>query len=185
MDEPHLMEVIDWVYSTFTGFNTRSMWVGGHFWDFFYTASFAFKPAIADKVKGAIVMSGGRAYRACAANISVIATAAKNDIGPLPDPGSIPTSHRCDAQQQETLGNNTHMFWPNCSPDFVHANHLMLGKGHIDYMDAELVESIVDWIKIAEQKYHQRQQPYCYCINRTKQQGPAVYKLRSKYFYGL
>ena len=49
------------------------------------------------------------------------------------------------------LGNTTETFWPNCDPGFVHANYLMLGKMHIDFMDKEVVSSIVDWIKLARQ----------------------------------
>ena len=42
-------------------------------------------------------------------------------------------------------------FWPNCDPGFAHANYLMKTKQHASFMDASVVKSIVDWIKLVRQ----------------------------------
>ena len=151
-DEPYLMHVIDYVYKNFGDkFDIRSMWVGGHSWGAFYTAQFGCKPELADKVKGLIIMSGSPTVPACGSKVSLIDTNAEMDIGPPLDQGMLPMTHGCDASMMKMDGNNTETFWPNCDPGFVHANYLMLGKMHIDSMDKEVVQSIVDWIKLARQ----------------------------------
>jgi hypothetical protein len=151
-DEPHLMEIVDWVYATFHGdgkFDIRAMWVGGHSWGAMYTTTFVCKPYLADKVKGAVIMSGIGSNPACAANISVISTAAEDDIGPVVNQGSVPMTHGCDASQMAKVGNNDETHWPNCDPGFTHANYLMLGKAHADSIDAEVVKRIADLMKAA------------------------------------
>jgi hypothetical protein len=127
------------------------MWVGGHSWGAFYTSTFVCKDYLKDKVKGAIIMSGSPTPPACSDRISVIDTNAEMDIGPPLNQGNWPMMHGCDAQMTQMLGNNTETFWPNCDPGFVHANYLMLGKMHIDFMDKEVVQSVVDWIKLSRQ----------------------------------
>ena len=147
VDEPHLMKIIDWVYSTFgSKLDIRQMWVGGHSWGAMYTAKFACKPELQDKVKGAIIMSGAPTMPACSSRISVIITVAENDIGPAADQGAIPMGHGCGAATMSMLGNNEQKLWPDCDPGFVHSTYRMLGKGHIDSMDAEVVKSIVDLV---------------------------------------
>jgi pimeloyl-ACP methyl ester carboxylesterase len=149
IDEPHLKEVIAWVYSTFKDFDIRSMWIGGHSWGAMYTTTYACRPELQDKVRGVILMSTFPTLPACASRISVINTNAENDIaGPLPQ-GSVPMQHGCGAEMTTKLGNNDQTLWPNCQPGFVHANYLMFGKGHADYMDDVVVKSIVDLIKSA------------------------------------
>jgi hypothetical protein len=148
-DEPYLMHIIDWVYKAFAAYDIRQMWVGGHSWGAMYTATFVCKDYIADKVKGAIIMSGLPTPPACADRIALIDTNAEMDIGPPLNQGNLPMTHGCDASMMTMLGNNTETFWPNCKPGFVHANYLMLGKMHTDFMDQEVVKSIVDWINIA------------------------------------
>jgi len=151
-DEPYLMHVIDYVYSHFGDkFQIKAMWVGGHSWGAFYASTFVCKDYIADKVKGVIIMSGSPNPPACSDRISVIDTNAEMDIGPPLEQGNWPTTHGCDASMMQTLGNNTETFWPNCDPGYVHANYLMLGKMHADFMDKEVVQSIVDWIKLSRQ----------------------------------
>lgn len=150
-DEPHLKAVIDWVYTTFKDFDIRAMWVGGHSWGAMYTSTFACKQELADKVKGAIIMSGFPTMPACSSRISVINTNAENDLaGPLPQ-GKIPMQHGCGAAEMKTLGNNTQTLWPNCQGGFVHSNYLMLGKQHADYIDAQVIKSIADLIKQSRQ----------------------------------
>jgi pimeloyl-ACP methyl ester carboxylesterase len=144
------MHIIDWVYQSFgSKLDIRAMWVGGHSWGAFYTAQFGCDARIADKVKGLIIMSGPPTLPVCWSVVSLIDTNAEMDIGPPLDQGTAPMSHGCQAMMTKMDGNNTETFWPGCSPGFVHANYLMLGKMHIDFMDDEVVHSIVDWIKLA------------------------------------
>lgn len=151
VDEPHLREVIDWVYTTFADFDIRSMWVGGHSWGAMYTPMFACKPEFEDKVDGLILMSTFPMLPACANRVSVINTNAEMDIaGPLPQ-GNLPMTHGCGAPEMHMLGNNEQTLWPNCDPGYVHSNYLMFGKAHADYMDPEVVKSIADLIKSARQ----------------------------------
>lgn len=157
-DEPHLMNIINWVYSTFNGegkFDIRAMWVGGHSWGGGYTARFGCKPEIADKVKGLIMMSGGGVGgfggASCANNISAIITTAEGDGREPSDQTMLAGTHGCGGGATEMILNNKHTFWPMCKPGFVHANYYMLGKEHATFMDKEVVKSIVDWIKLQRQ----------------------------------
>lgn len=148
-DLPHLMAVIDWVYTTFAALDIRAMWVAGHSWGAMYSTTFACRPDLADKVKGVVLSSGSGKNPACADRLSVISTAAENDIGPVINQGAIPVSHGCGASQTNMIGNNVETYWPDCKPGFVHANYLMLGKAHADYIDANVVARIADLIKLA------------------------------------
>jgi pimeloyl-ACP methyl ester carboxylesterase len=148
-DLPHLKEVIAWTYSTFKDFDIRSMWIGGHSWGAMFTTTYACTPELQDKVRGVVLMSTFPMMPACAGAISVINTNAENDIaGPLPQ-GNIPMQHGCGAPMTSKLGNNDFTLYPNCMKGFVHANYLMYGKAHADYMDDVVVKSIVDLIKQA------------------------------------
>jgi hypothetical protein len=159
-DEPHLMKIIEWVYANLNGpgkFDIRSMWVGGHSWGGGYTARFGCKPELADKVKGLIMMSGGGVGTggfggaACANKVSVVITMAEGD-GRMPsDQASVAGGHGCGMATTEMILQNVHTFWPMCQPGFVHANYYMLGKEHATFMDKEVVESIVDWVKLQRQ----------------------------------
>jgi hypothetical protein len=164
-DEPYLMDVIDWVYANLNGpdkFDIRAMWVGGHSWGGGYTATFGCKPELADKVKGLIMMSGGGipaagggfsfGGAACADKVSVILTMAEGDNRMPADQSALAMSHGCGATQTEMiLTTNVHTFWDECNPGFAHANYYMMGKEHATFMDKEVVESIVNWVKIARQ----------------------------------
>jgi hypothetical protein len=148
VDLPHLKQVIDWVYTTFTDFDIRSMWIGGHSWGAMFTTTYACGAELSDKVRGVILMSTFPTMPACSGRISVINTNAENDIaGPL-DQGDVPMQHGCGAPMTSKIGNNEETFWPNCQ-QFVHANYLMFGKAHADYIDAEVVKRIADLIKQA------------------------------------
>lgn len=148
-DLPHIMAVIDWVYTTFADFDIRAMWVSGHSWGAMYSTDFACKPELADKIKGAVLESGSGLPPACASRISLISTAAESDIGPVIDQGAIAAGHGCGAAQMNMIGNNKETYWPDCDGGFVHGNYFMLGKAHADYIDAEVVERIGDLIKLA------------------------------------
>jgi hypothetical protein len=148
-DLPHLYEVVDWVYSTFSDFDIRAMWIGGHSWGAMYTTTFVCDARFAGKVKGTVLMSGFGEAPACSAGLSIISSAAEVDIGPVVNQGLFPTTHGCGAAVTNMVGNNIETHWPNCSPGFVHANYLMLGKGHADYIDPEVVTRIGDLINEA------------------------------------
>ena len=84
---------------------------------------------------------------ACADRISVISSAAENDIGPVIDLNAIGASHGCGAAQMAKIGNNDELYWPDCNPGFTYASYFMLGKAHADYMDADVVKRIADLMK--------------------------------------
>ena len=148
-DMPHLMEVIDWAYEKFAKFDIRGMWVAGHSWGAMFTSRFACDPAIQDKVVGAFLQSGTGMNASCASRISLISSAAEDDIGPVVAQGQVPQSHGCGAPQESMLGNNVETYWPDCNEGFVHANYYMLGKAHADYIDAEVVKRVGDLINLA------------------------------------
>jgi pimeloyl-ACP methyl ester carboxylesterase len=150
-DEPHLMEVIEWVYRTFSDFDIRSMWVGGHSWGSAYTARFGCKAELADKVRGLVLMSGGGIGGAggpsCSNRVSALVSMAEGD-GRMPsDQTALATAHGCSAAQRSTILMNDVTVWPNCDSNYVHANYYMRGKQHATYMDAEVVRHIGDLIK--------------------------------------
>jgi hypothetical protein len=146
-DLPHIMEVIDWVYTTFADFDIRQMWVAGHSWGAMYSTRFVCDPAIADKVRGAVLQSGTGMNPACASKLSVISTAADGER--MIDQNANAASHGCDAAQMGMILNNAETHWPNCNPGYVHASYQMHGKAHADYMDADLVKRVADLIKLA------------------------------------
>ena len=110
------------------------------------TRTYACLPELADRMKGAVLVSGGRTNPSCANRLAVIGTAAEDDIGPVVDQGTVLASHGCDAAQTSTLGNNEETLWPSCDPGFAHASYFMLGKQHSSPIDAEVVERIADLI---------------------------------------
>jgi hypothetical protein len=149
-DEPHLMEIIDWVYATFHGdgkFDIRGMWVGGHSWGAMYTSTFACKDELADKIVGAFPMGGMGRQVACADRISILSAAAEDDIGPVVDQGDVPASNGCGAPIETTLEENIETLWPDCDPGFVYANYFMLGKVHESPIDDIVVARTADLIK--------------------------------------
>ena len=146
-DLPHIMEVIDWVYTTFADFDIRAMWISGHSWGAMYSTNLVCAPELADKVKGAVLESGSGMPPACAERLSVISSAAENDIGPVIDLNAIGAAHGCGAAQMAKIGNNNELYWPDCNPGFTYASYLMLGKAHADYMDADVVKRIADLMK--------------------------------------
>ena len=150
LDEPHLMAVIDWVYETFDGegkFDIRGMWVGGHSWGAMYASTFACKEELADRVVGAFPMSGMGRQLTCADRISVISSAAEDDIGPVIDQGDVPASNGCGAPVESQIGENVETLWGDCNPGFVYATYFMLGKDHSSPIDDIVVERIADLIK--------------------------------------
>jgi hypothetical protein len=156
-DVPYLLELIDWAYTAFAKFQIRGLWVGGHSWGAaFATASlgggpFACHPMLEDKVKGAIGMSR-LSMPSCASRLSLIATRGETENIELLDQSDVAMGHGCTTPMQgpDMVGNNEYRHFADCSPGFVHEDYMMIGKGHIDSMDPEVVEKIVEAIKSTE-----------------------------------
>jgi hypothetical protein len=149
-DEPHLMKIIDWIYESFDGddkFDIRGMWVGGHSWGAMYTSTFACLDELADKVVGAFPMSGTGRQLSCADRISVLSSAAEDDVGPVIDQGEVPASNGCGAPTESQIAENVETFWPDCDPGFVYATYFMLGKTHNSAIDDIIVERVANLIK--------------------------------------
>jgi hypothetical protein len=130
-DEPHLMAVIDWVYTNFSGFDIKQMWITGHSWGASYTRTFACKAEFTSKVKGVVLMSGGGTMPSCSDRLAALGTVGETDIvtGELAQ-GPAASAHGCGAQQTQNVGNNRVTVWPACQQGWVHKNYFMLGKGH-------------------------------------------------------
>jgi hypothetical protein len=157
-DIPHLLEVLDWAYTAFAKFQIRGLWVGGHSWGAGFAAGslgggpFACHPMLEDKVKGAIGMSR-LVVPTCASRLSLIATRGETENIALLDQTSVAMGHGCATPMQgpDAVGNNEYFHFADCDPGWVHEDYHMLDKGHIDSMDPEVVEKIVDAIKSTEQ----------------------------------
>jgi pimeloyl-ACP methyl ester carboxylesterase len=151
-DAPHLAEVAKWVYSTFTGFDIRQMWVAGHSWGASYALNFVCLPEYADKARGLLFMSGGANLPACADRLSIIATVGETDIVPgQPDQTAPATKHGCSARSERTMGQDKISEWANCSKGWVAQDWLMLGKGHgfdpKDWPDTDMTTAIAEAIR--------------------------------------
>jgi hypothetical protein len=152
-DRPHLMAIIDWVYTAFSKFQITSMWVAGHSWGAFFAKTFVCDPEIMDKARGVVAQAGGARNPACIDRVSHIHTIGELDMGGvLPDQSAAATAHGCDAMitGPEMVGNNRHRYHANCDPGWVHSDYFMLGKMHADAIDREVVQSIVEEIKATE-----------------------------------
>jgi hypothetical protein len=156
-DEPHLLAVIEWVYTTFSKFQLRGLWVAGHSWGAAYATGgrlgrgFVCHAALQDKAKGAIGMSGA-GVPPCADRVSLISTRGSMENIPLLDQSRAAMGHGCDGPMMgpEMIGNNERRFFGGCDPAWVHDDYNMLGKAHTDFMDQEVVKKIVDTIKATE-----------------------------------
>jgi hypothetical protein len=156
-DEPHLLAVIEWVYSMFSKFQLRGLWVAGHSWGAAYATGgrlgggFVCHPALMDKAKGAIGMSGA-GVPPCADRVSLISTRGAEEGIALLNQARAAMAHGCDGAMMgpEMIGNNEHRFFAGCDPAWVHDDYNMLGKGHTDFMDQEVVKKILDTIKATE-----------------------------------
>jgi hypothetical protein len=148
-DEPHILEVVDWMYDTFKGFDIVNMWVAGHSWGSVYTLGFVCKPELEDKVTGAVLMSGSSPIPACADRLALIGTVGETDIvpGELAQ-ADVAAAHGCGPQRTTEITRDVLTEWPDCSAGFVHQSYLMLGKGHgfdpIDWPDEDMRLSIAD-----------------------------------------
>lgn len=158
-DLPHLLAAIEWAYKTFSKFQIRGLWIGGHSWGAAFAVGRAgggplvCNPAIKDKVKGGIGMSR-LSVPSCASSLSLIATRGELEMPviPLIDQSRPAMEHGCMVPNKGPVmvGNNQRFFWEGCKPGWVHEDYNMLGKEHADSMDQEVVKSIVDAIKSTE-----------------------------------
>jgi hypothetical protein len=166
-DLPHLLEVIDWVYKTFSKFQIRGLWVAGHSQGSMYVKTFACNEMIASKVRGVIGMSGGAfgvgqsfggagaGNAACAARVSQIHTVGDAETGAtggLPDQTAAAMAHGCAAKIGPMDIGNMQMVttWPSCSPGWVHFNVTMGAHEHTTSINPEVVKYIIDQVKSTE-----------------------------------
>ena len=156
-DLPHLIAVMNWVYESFSKFNLRSTWIAGHSWGAVYAEGAYGRPGFVcnemfqDQFKGVV----GLSYIApppCAERVSMIGTQGEEEDFDQLDQGPIAQMHGCDPEMKgpERVGNNERYYWDGCDPGWVHEDWNMLGKGHIDAMDAEVVQHIIEKIKSTE-----------------------------------
>lgn len=158
-DVPHLLAVIDWAYTTFGKFQIEGLWLAGHSWGARFISSadhpvgeaFACNAMLAGKVKGVIGMSYLR-MPSCASQLAMISTRGEMEDIPLLDQSAVAMEHGCmtPAQGPEMLGNNRYLHFLGCGPGWAHEDYEMLGKGHVDNMDAIVVKNIADTIKATE-----------------------------------
>ncbi len=82
---------------------------------------------------------------------TVVSTSQRTRPPSSSGPSALPDSQTAPPNSQRTLALRVLRpgHWPGCSPGFVHANYVMLGRGHSDYMDAVVVERIADLINEA------------------------------------
>jgi hypothetical protein len=109
--------------------------------------------AIADKARGVIAQAGGGFLPECIDRVSHIHTIGENDMGGvLPEQSAEAAAKGCDAMitGPEMVGNNRHRYFASCDPGWVYSDYFMLGKGHTDAIDDEVVLSIVEEIKATE-----------------------------------
>jgi hypothetical protein len=148
---------MSWAYTTFAKYQIASTWVGGHSWGAGYAAGgfggagYVCNEMFADKFKGVIGMSR-LSTPSCAERISMIGTRGETEGIALLDQDDVAMQHGCDLPMSgpEMVGNNERFYYEGCDAGFVHEDYNMLGKGHIDAMDAEVVLKIVEAIKSTE-----------------------------------
>jgi hypothetical protein len=161
-DQPHLYEVVDWVYDTFgTKVDIRSMWAsGGSAGAFYLGYTFACDPQYADRLRGVRMVVGG-GCPSCSDRLACIVAQQELELGggmTLTDPEkemrimnanieSFAVGHGCDARTGPTsLGPVRAWTWANCDSGFAHSYYLGAGE-HADRWDdptslAHMVEEI-------------------------------------------
>lgn len=171
-DLPHLLQVIDWVYKTFSKYQITGLWIAGHSWGSMYAKAFVCNDMIKDKVRGVIGMSGGTTgvgsgfgpissaagsgAMGCAARVSQIHTVGDQEAGAtggVPDQTTVATAHGCGAKMGPTDLGNMQMLtsWPMCKPGWTHFNVVMGMHQHTTSINPEVVKYIVDQVKSTEQ----------------------------------
>jgi hypothetical protein len=82
----------------------------------------------------------------------MISTRGQEEDIPLLDQSSVAMGHGCTtpADGPEMLGNNKYLHFSGCNKGWAHEDYEMLGKGHIDNIDPEIVQHIIETIKSTE-----------------------------------
>ena len=144
MDQPHLYEVVDWIYAQFgEKLDIRSMWAQGGSWGAFYLSTkFACDPKFETRLKGVQLIVGG-GCPACSNRLSCMVGQQELEKGGgvmlndmqkemLADAANISryaTMHGCDAKMGPTnLGNVRYWEWANCDPGWIHSYYLAPGN---------------------------------------------------------
>jgi hypothetical protein len=164
-DQPHLYEVVDWVYATFgEKFSIRSMWAQGGSWGAAYLGTkFACDPRFQDRLKGVQLVVGG-GCPACSSRLSCMVLQQELEKGmgmPLDDAAkemlvqraniqTYATMHGCDARTgPEQVGATRYWGWPNCDPGWTHSYYLGPGQ-HADAWDKMAVLKATEAMKATE-----------------------------------
>lgn len=105
-----------------------------------------------DKFKAVIGLSY-IAEPSCAERVSMIGTQGEDEDFERLDQGKVAAAHGCDPEMKgpELIGNNERRYWDGCDRAWVHEDWHLLGKGHIDAIDDEVVLSIIESVKGTQQ----------------------------------
>lgn len=164
-DLPHIMEVIDWVYTTFgSKFQIRSMWAQGGSWGAAYlSTTLACDQRLAQRLKGVRLIVGGGCPR-CSDRLSCIVAQQELELGMgsmlMPEQREMyadkanitgfATSKGCKAKMGPTdVGNSKHWVWPNCNPGWVYSYWMGPGE-HAAAWDPVAIEKTMQEMKSIE-----------------------------------
>jgi hypothetical protein len=164
-DLPHIMEVIDWVYTTFgSKFRIRSMWAQGGSWGSFYlNSTLACDERLKDRLKGVRMVVGGGCPR-CSDRLSCIVGQQELELGMgmalTPEQRemaadraaitSFATSKGCKGKMGPTdVGNTKYWAWPGCNPSWVYSYYLAPGE-HAAAWDPIAIERTLQEMKSIE-----------------------------------
>lgn len=165
-DLPHIMEVIDWVYTTFgEKFQIRSMWAQGGSWGAAYLSStLACDPRLEKRLNGVRLIVGGGCPR-CSDRLSCIVAQQELELGmgmmltpelremraDRANIASFAASKGCKAKQGPMdVGNSKHWVWPDCKPGWVYSYWMGPGE-HAAPWDPVVVEKTMQEMKSIEQ----------------------------------
>jgi hypothetical protein len=165
MDQPHLYEVVDWVYQTFgEKFSIRSMWAQGGSWGAFYLSTkFACDPKFQDRLKGIQLVVGG-GCPSCSNRLScmvmqqelekgggmMIDDAAKEMLVQQSAIAPYAMMHGCGARTgPENVGPVRNWEWPDCGQGWTHSYWLGPGQ-HADAWDKMAVLKATNEMKATE-----------------------------------
>lgn len=170
-DKQHLLDVIDYVYTSFDKLNINSTWIAGHSWGAIYAKQFVCDSTVKDRVRGVIGMSGGsvapggRAFGStggnltptmnCADYISQIHTVGDTDmVAGLPDQTKPAATHGCSAKTAPMDLGKMQMLesWPSCRPGWAHENITMGAHSHTTAINPEVVLHIIETVKATEKR---------------------------------
>ena len=165
-DLPHLMEVVDWVYTTFgEKFKIRSMWAQGGSWGAFYLSNtFACDPRLEERLKGVRMVVGGGCPR-CSNRLSCIVAQQELELGmgmmmtpaaremavDRANIATYATSKGCQGKMGPMdVGNTKHWVFPGCNPGWVYSYYMGPGE-HAAPWDMPSVTKSMEEMKSIEQ----------------------------------